>query len=48
MPLLKALLQDKNDSVKVHAVASAVTVAKHLEDPKLIAENVVPSLKTAF
>jgi len=27
LPLLKELLQDKNDSVKVHAVQSSVTVA---------------------
>jgi len=32
MPIMKQLLQDKNDSVKVHALQSAVTVAKLLGD----------------
>ena len=37
LPLLTDLLKDKNDSVKVHAVQSSVTVAKLLGDPSLIA-----------
>lgn len=48
LPLLKELLSDKNDSVKVHAVQSAVTVAKLLNDSVLIAKNVIPPLKAAF
>lgn len=48
LPLLKELLQDKNDSVKVHAVQSSVTVAELLDDAEIIHKNIVPSLKTAF
>lgn len=48
LPLLKELLSDKNDSVKVHAVQSAVTVAELLNDPDAIAQSIVPSLKQAF
>jgi len=48
LPLLKELLSDKNDSVKVHAVQSSVTVAKLLGDSKLIQVNVIPPLKAAF
>ena len=33
LPILKILMIDKNDSVKVHAVSSAVTVASLLQDP---------------
>jgi hypothetical protein len=32
LPILKLLMADKNDSVKVHAVESAVTVARLIED----------------
>ena len=32
LPLLKTLLTDKNDSVKVHAVQSSVIVAELLDD----------------
>lgn len=48
LPLLKELLADKNDSVKVHAVQSSVTVARLLGDSALIVENIIPSFKTAF
>ena len=48
LPLLKALLSDKNDSVKVHAVQSSVIVAKLMEDPETIAANLIPPLKQAF
>ena len=48
LPLLKQLLSDKNDSVKVHAVQSSVTVAELLNDPDIIATSIVPSLKQAF
>jgi len=33
LPLLKELLTDKNDSVKVHAVQSSVIVADLLRNP---------------
>ena len=36
LPLLKALLADKNDSVKVHSVQSSVTIAKLLDEPDVI------------
>jgi len=42
LPLLKELLQDKNDSVKVHAVQSSVVVAELLNDPETIATSIVP------
>ena len=32
LPLLKDLLNDKNDSVKVHAVGSSVNVVKHVKE----------------
>ena len=48
LPLLKELLQDKNDSVKVHAVQSSVTIAQLIDDPDIIHQSIVPSLKTAF
>ena len=32
LPLLKDLLNDKNDSVKVHAVTSSVDVVKHVKE----------------
>ena len=45
LPLLKDLLQDKNDSVKVHAVQSSVTIARLIKSPEKVAANVLPSLK---
>lgn len=48
LPLLKELLQDKNDSVKVHAVQSSVVVAELLNDAEIIHKNIVPPLKTAY
>ena len=36
LDILKNLLRDDNDSVKIHAVISSVTVAKLLEDPQLV------------
>ena len=42
LPLLKELLQDKNDSVKVHAVQSSVVVADLLRDPIAISQSIVP------
>jgi len=48
VPILKVLMIDKNDSVKVHAVQSAVTVARLLEDPNAIVTDIVPQLKLAY
>jgi len=48
LPLLKQLLTDKNDSVKVHAVQSSVVVAELLGNPELIYTSIIPQLKTAF
>lgn len=47
LPLLVDLLKDKNDSVKVHAVQSAVPVAKLL-DAKSVQTSLLPLLKQAF
>ena len=48
LPLLKELLADKNDSVKVHAVQSAVVVCELINDADMIHTSIVPSLKTCF
>ena len=48
LPLLKELLQDKNDSVKVHAVQSSVVVCELIADADVIHQSIVPSLKQAF
>lgn len=48
LPLLAELLKDKNDSVKVHAVQSSTTVAKLLNNPDLLATNIIPALKQAY
>jgi hypothetical protein len=38
LPLLKELLIDKNDSVKVHAVGAAISVVKLVNDTSKIQE----------
>lgn len=48
LPLLKELLNDKNDSVKVHAVNSSVNVVKHVKEISKIQEQILPSLKQAY
>jgi HEAT repeat protein len=48
LPLLKDLLNDKNDSVKVHAVGSAVCVVKHVKEIAKIQELILPALKQAY
>jgi len=45
LPLLRELLNDKNDSVKVHAVGSSVQVVKYITDVSKITEHIVPALK---
>jgi serine/threonine-protein phosphatase 2A regulatory subunit A len=49
VPLLKALLQDDNDSVKIMAVYSALPIVRRLlrGQQQLIKEQVVPPLKQA-
>ena len=47
LPLLADLSKDKNDSVKVHAVQSTVTVGKLLQNPQLLATTILPALKQA-
>jgi hypothetical protein len=46
--LLKDLLNDKNDSVKVHAVGSSVNVVKHVKEIIKIQEHILPALKQAY
>ena len=36
LPILKDLLKDENDSVKIHAVYSSVTVAKLVQNPDIV------------
>ena len=48
LPLLKELLTDKNDSVKVHAVQASVAVSEMVENPDVIHQNIVPALKSAY
>lgn len=48
LPILKLLMVDKNDSVRVHAVSAAVTVASLLADPQTISTDIVPQLKMAY
>jgi len=48
LPLLRELLNDKNDSVKVHAVGSSVNVVKYITDVSKISEQIVPALKQAY
>ena len=47
LPIMKQLLSDKNDSVKVHAVGSCVSVVKNVKDIAKIQEMILPSLKQA-
>ena len=47
LPLLKQLLTDDNDSVKIQAVYSAVTVARLLKDSQLLRQEVIPPFKVA-
>ena len=44
LPIIKALLEDANDAVKIHSVSSSVSVAKSVDDQLLIRETIVPSL----
>lgn len=42
LPILKVLMNDKIDSVKVHSVQSSVIVAKLVQDPQLIVTDILP------
>ena len=47
LPIIKALLEDSNDSVKINAVCSSVDVARSVDDSYLIKETILPSFKAA-
>lgn len=47
LPIIKALLEDPNDSVKINAVASSIDVAKSVDDSYLIRETILPAFKAA-
>jgi len=47
LPIIKSLLEDQNDSVKIHAVQSSIDAAKAVSDSLLIREAILPSFKTA-
>jgi serine/threonine-protein phosphatase 2A regulatory subunit A len=48
LPLLKQLLLDENDSVKIHAVYSSVPVAKLVsDDAQLIKDEIIPAFKAS-
>ena len=47
LPLLMRLLNDKNDSVRVHAVQSSVNVVKFVKEISMIQEHILPALKQA-
>lgn len=47
LPIIKSLLEDQNDSVKIHAVSSSIDVAKAVDDSLLIRESILPSFKAA-
>lgn len=46
MPLLKSLLVDDSDGVKINAVYSSLPVSKLLTDPKVIESELVPIFKS--
>jgi HEAT repeat protein len=46
--LVKELLNDKNDSVKVNAVAASVNVVKHITDVSKVQEQIIPAIKQAY
>ena len=47
LPIIKALLEDPNDSVKINAVASSIKVAESVNDSLLIKQTVMPAFKNA-
>eukprot|EP00347_Sterkiella_histriomuscorum_P009905 403339428 len=47
LPILKALLSDDNDSVKIQAVGASVKVAKLVDDVEVVKSELIPPLRTA-
>lgn len=47
LPVLKGLLEDANDSVKINAVAGTIDVAKAVGDATMLADAVFPSFRAA-
>jgi hypothetical protein len=47
LPIIKALLEDSNDSVKIHAVISSINVAKIVKDSDLLRESILPAFKAS-
>lgn len=47
LPILKNMLQDKNDSVRINAVESSPVVAEHLNNSQLVDQQILPSFKQA-
>jgi hypothetical protein len=47
LPILKSLLQDENDAVKIQAVYSSITVAKLINDSATVKQDIVPPFRTA-
>ena len=47
LTLIKSLLEDNNDSVKIYAVQSSLEVAKAVDDSAMLRECVLPSFKTS-
>ena len=45
LPIIKALLEDSNDSVKIHAVISSIDVAKIVKDSRLLRESIMPAFR---
>jgi hypothetical protein len=45
MPMLKSLLTDDSDGVKIHAVYSALSVAKLLETQSIVEKELLPIFK---
>ena len=43
LPIIKDLLKDANDSVKIHSVTSSIDVAKVADDQLLIRESIIPA-----
>jgi hypothetical protein len=47
IPIIKGLLEDQNDSVKIHAVISSINVAKVVKDSDLLRHSVLPAFKSS-
>lgn len=45
LPIIKVLLEEDNDSVKIHAVQSSIDVAKVVDDSLMIKESILPPFK---